>query len=72
MALVALLHEDEEQRAWQTYVADAACRIVRESNKASNAPYYSDMISRRKVSDSRSGQEIVGSIVDRMKKKRGR
>lgn len=67
--MVALLHDDEERHAWQVYVADAVCRIVHELNKKSNAPYYSDMISRRKTVDSRSGQEIVDSIVKRMRKK---
>jgi hypothetical protein len=69
--LAALLKDDEEQRGWQTYVADAACRIVHELNKRSTAPYYSDMISRQKQVDTRSGQEIVDSIVNRRRKKRG-
>ena len=66
-----MLQDDEEQRGWQTYVADAACRIVHELNKQSMAPYYSDMISGQKQVDTRSGQEIVDSIVNRRRKKRG-
>lgn len=54
------------------YVADMGCGIARIlSRNKLKIPYYSEMAGQRKAkTDTRSGQEIVDSIIARRRKKR--
>ena len=70
-ALAALLDEDAKQQAWQIYVADASCYMVKLWAKKSKLPFYSELIRKpQKKEDSRSGQEIVDDLVLRRRRKR--
>lgn len=67
-ALAALLNEQAEQEYWQTYVADATCRLVHLWSKNCRVPYYSTLTGRRQEQkDSRTGQEIVDDIIKRLR-----
>lgn len=71
-ALAALIDEDAQQDAWRMYVADMSCRLTRVMSAGKHKPpYYSELHqpgSRR--TDSRTGQEIVDSIISRRRKSR--
>lgn len=70
-ALAALLDEDMHHEVWQTYVADASCKLVHLWSKNCKLPYYSSLTKeKRSVTDKRTGQEIVDSIVKRRRNKR--
>lgn len=69
-ALVAAIETEEEQSLWQTYTANALCRMVHAWSKNSKLPYYSDLIKPKgSRTDSRSGAEIKADIVKSRRRK---
>lgn len=70
-ALIALMDDDAQHEQWKHYVADVACRMVRLWSKKSNIPSYSELVKKQKGNtDSRTGQEIVDSIIAKRKRKK--
>ena len=55
---------------WRAYVADIGCMLVRRGNKRFKLPFYSELVKKTQIYDSRSGQEIVDSIVASRRKKK--
>lgn len=69
-ALMAAIETEEEQSLWQTYTANALCRMVHAWSKNSKLPYYSDLIKPKDSrTDSRSGAEIKADIVKSRRRK---
>ena len=70
-ALAALLDDDARDQVWKTYVADIGCTLVKMRARKSRISYYSEIVAKSNHTyDSRSGQEIVDSIVAKRKKRR--
>lgn len=70
-ALGAILREDDRQEKWQTYVADMACLIVKRLSRKFEMPLYSAIDKpKENRTDSRSGAEIVQSIIEKRRRKR--
>ena len=69
-ALWALMREDQEQRKWQSYMADMACAIAKKLNPKAAIPFWSDMQKKKAVNDSRSGKEIVDDLIAKRRRKK--
>ncbi len=69
-ALSSLMDENYEQDVWREYVANGICKIVHIWAKNSNMPYYDALKRNAGRTDSRSGQEIVNSIVEKRRRKK--
>lgn len=69
-ALEALMIVEAEQADWRTYMADMVCKIATKVSRG-QLPYYSQLAKRgAPKTDSRTGQEIVDSIIARRRNKR--
>ena len=71
--LPALLSMQEEQRAWQTYMADmtAAIECALTGKTSTKVPFYSDLTKKKSPEhDSRNGKEIVADLAARLKKRK--
>ena len=71
--LPALLSMQEEQRAWQTYMADMTAAIVcaLTGKTSTKVPFYSDLTKKKSPEhDSRNGKEIVADLAARLKKRK--
>ena len=71
-ALEALMIDEAEQADWRAYMADMACKVATKVSRG-QLPYYSQLMKHgAQKTDSRSGQEIVDSIVARRRNRQRR
>lgn len=71
-SLAAILEEDQQQARWQVYIADTACMLVKCWHNKSKMPYYSELIKKEhQQKDTRTGREILESIILNRKRKKG-
>lgn len=65
------MREDCKREQWQEYMADMTCKIATTLTRGQKLPHYSQMTqSGTSRTDTRTGQEIVDSIVARRRNRR--
>lgn len=71
--LPALLSMQDEQRTWQTYMADMTAALVcaLTGKSSTNVPFYSDLTQKKNTErDSRNDKEIVADLAARLKRRK--
>lgn len=70
-ALAALMGEDAEMGKWREYMAEMSGLIAKRLVAKVDIPLYSALMGRRQQqTDTRSGQEIVDSIIARRRNRK--
>lgn len=68
-AFSALMREDAKHEQWEAYIADMLCLNARlKARNGKSIPMYSEIIGQHVQTDSRTGQEIIGSVAARFEK----
>lgn len=69
-ALKGYFDMQDEQAVWQSYVADMTWALVKSRKPKLTVPMYSAMKKKSRVSDSRTGREILEDVKKRCRKRK--